>query len=80
MKQKNEKKFQLLKIIAFESETTNSHNAEQDTCYWQLAWYETPLRFNISLREIFFKSISLIVMEKHDESARMEILQESGTL
>ena len=80
MKQKNEKKFQLLKIIAFESETTNSHNAEQDTCHLQLAWYETPLRFNISLREIFFKSISFIVMEKHHESARMEILQESGTL
>ena len=42
--------------------------------------YETSLRFNISLREIFFKSGSLRVMKKYDESALMQILQEFGTL
>ena len=31
MEQKSEEKFVVLKIIAFESRTTNSHNAEQDT-------------------------------------------------
>ena len=55
MEEKNEKKFLVLKIIAFESETTNSHNAEQDTCHWQSMFYETPLRFKISLRETFSK-------------------------
>ena len=43
------------KIIAFVSETANSHNPEQDTCHWQSMFYETTLRFNISLREIFSK-------------------------
>ena len=42
--------------------------------------YETPLRFKTSLTEIFFKSGSLRVMEKYDESAVMQILQEFGTL
>ena len=80
MEEKNEKKFLVLKIIAFESETTNSHNAEQDTCHWQSMFYETPLRFKVSLREIFFKSGSLRVMEKQYESALAMILQEFGSL
>ena len=80
MEQKNEKKLLVLKIIAFESGKANSHNPEQDICHWQSMCYETPLRFNISLREIFFKSSSLRVMKKYDESALMLILQEFGTL
>ena len=80
MEEKNEKKFLVLKIIAFESETTNSHNAEQDTCHWQSMFYETPLRFKVSLREIFFKSGSLRVMEKYDESTLMQVLKEFRTL
>ena len=43
-------------------------------------YYETPLGFNISLREIFSKSASLRVMEKYDESVLMQILQEFETL
>ena len=70
----------VLKLIAFQSETTNSHNPEQDTCNWQTMYYEKPLRFNISLREIFSKSGSLRVTKKYDESVLMEILQEFGTL
>ena len=80
MEEKNLKNFLVLKIIAFESETANSHNPEQNTCHWQSMFYEQPLRFNISLREIFFKSGSLRVMEKYDESALMMILQEFWTL
>ena len=80
MEQKNEKKLLLLKIIAFESGTANSHNPEQDICHWQSMCYETPLRFNISLREIFSKSGSPRLMKKSDESALMQILQEFGTL
>ena len=72
--------FLLLKIIVFELGTTNSLNLEKDTCHWQSMCYETSLRFNISLREIFFKSGSLRVMKKYDESALMQILQEFGTL
>ena len=67
MKQNNQKMFLVLKVIAFQSETTNSHNPEEDTCHWQSMYYETPLRFKISLREIFSKSGSLRVMKKYDD-------------
>ena len=42
--------------------------------------YETPLRFHMSLREIFSKLGSLRVMKKYDESAIMQVLPEFGTL
>ena len=80
MEQKNEKKLLVLKIIAFESGKANSHNPEQDICHWMSMCYETHLRFNISLSEIFSESRSLIVMKKYDESAVMQISQEFGTL
>ena len=67
MEQKNEKKLLVLKIIAFESGKANSHNPEQDICHWQSMCYETPLRFNISLREIFFKLCYLRVMKRNGE-------------
>ena len=72
--------FLLLKIIVFELGTTNSLNLEKDTCHWQSMCYETSLRFNISLREIFLKSDSTRVTEKYEESALMEVLQGIGTL
>ena len=80
MEEKNIKIILVLEIIAFESGTRNSHNPEQDICHWQSMCYETPLRFNISLREIFSKSGSARVIRKYDESALMPILQEFGTL
>ena len=80
MEEKNDKMFSVLKIMAFESERTNSHNPEQDSCHWQSMCYETPLRFNISLREIISESIFLRVMKKYDENGRMMILQDFGTL
>ena len=80
MEEKNQKKLLVLKIIAFESGTRNSHNPEQDTCHWQSMCYKTTPRFNILVREIFSKSGSPRVMEKHDQSAVMNISQEFGTL
>ena len=80
MKQKNRQKLLVLNIIPFESGKTNSHTPEQDNCHWQSMCYETPLRFNISLREIFLKSGSNIVMEKYDESGLMQISYDFGTL
>ena len=77
---KNQKEFLVLKIIAVELGTTNSLNLEKNTCDWQSMCYETPLRVNISLREIFFKSGSLRVMKKYDESALMQILQDFGNV
>ena len=77
---KNQKKFLDLKIIPFEPGTTNSHHTEQDTCHWQSMFYELLLRFKISLREIFFKSRSLGMTGKYDESDLMMISQEFGTL
>ena len=80
MKQNNRKILLVLNIIPFESGTTNSHNPEQDNCHWQSMCYETTLRFNISLREIFCESGSHIVMKKYDQSAFMQISQDFGTL
>ena len=80
MEQKNLNKSLVLKILAFESGTRNSHNPEQDICHWQSMCYETPLRFNISLSEIFSKSGSFILMKKYDESVVMQISQEFWTL
>ena len=77
---KNQKEFLVFKIIAIESGTTNSLNLEKDTCHWQSMCYETYLSFNMSLREIFFKSGSLRVMKKYDESALMQIVQVFGTV
>ena len=42
--------------------------------------YETSLRFDISLREIFFKSVTLRVMKKFDERVLMQILEVFGTV
>ena len=55
MEQRNEKKFLVLKIIAFELGSTNSRNPEQDTCHWQSICYQAILRFKISLREVYSK-------------------------
>ena len=80
MKQKSQEKLLVINIIPFESGTTNSQNPEQDNCHCQSMSYETPRRFNISLREIFSKSSSAIVMKKDDESSLMKISQDFGTL
>ena len=76
MKQKNAKKFLVLKIIAFESGTRNSHNPERDTCHWESMCYETALGFNISLTKLFSKPGFPGVMKKYDERALMQILEE----
>ena len=76
---KSLKKIIVLQKIAFDSGSTNSIDLEKNTCDWQSMCYEKPLRFNIFLTEIFFKSGSLRVMKKYDESALMQILQEFGT-
>ena len=47
IEQNNDKAFLVLKIIAFESGTSNSHHPEQDTCHWQSLCYKTPQRFKI---------------------------------
>ena len=74
VEQKNQKKLLLLKISAFESGTTNSHNLEQDNCHWQSMCYKTPLVFNISLRDLFSKWGSLKVLKKSGKSDLMKIL------
>ena len=70
----------LLKTIAIELGATSSVNLGRDTCHWQSMCYQTSLSFNISQREIFFKSDSVRVMEKYDESGLIYILQGFGTL
>ena len=77
---KNRKKFSVLKMIAIELATTSSLNLEKDTCHWHSKCYETSLKFNISLREIYLQSSSIRVTEKYDENTLMKILQVFGTL
>ena len=80
MEKRNLNKLLVLTIIAFESGTTNSHNPEENIFHWHSVRYETPLRINILLREIFSKSGSPRLMKKYDESALMQILQDFGAL
>ena len=80
MERKHQKEFLILKIMAFESATSNIQNLDQDTCHWLSMIYETRLSFNISIREVFPKSRSLTVIRKYDEGALIQILQQSGTL
>ena len=80
MEEENLEKYLVLKRSAFESGTRKSQNPEQENCHWQTMCYETPLVFNFSVREIFYKSGSPRVMKKYDESAVLQILQEFGTL
>ena len=56
MKLKYQKKLLVFNRIPFESGTTISHTLEQDNCHLQSMSYETPLRFNTSLTEIFSES------------------------
>ena len=65
MELKNLNKLLVLKIISFESGTRNSRNPEQNIFHWLSKRYETPVRFNISLREIFSKPGSPTVMKKN---------------
>ena len=80
MEPKTEKKFFVFKIIPFEEGAANFHNPEQDTCHQQSVCYQTPLRFQISLREKFSKSSPLRVMKKYDETSLMQISEVFGTL
>ena len=59
---KNQEKFLVFKIIAFEPGSTNSHILEQDTSHWQSICYQPALRFKISLKEKFSTPGSLRVM------------------
>ena len=49
----NQKNFLVLKITAFESGTIYSYYTEKDTGHCQSICYETHIRFNISLGEVF---------------------------
>ena len=72
MEQKIEKILLVSKGIVFALGAKNSQNPKEDTCHWQSICYETPLRFNMSLKEIFSRSASLRVMKKFDENALMQ--------
>ena len=72
MEQKIEKILLVSKGIVFALGAKNSQNLQEDTCHWQSICYETPLRFNMSLKEIFSRSASLRVMKKFDENALMQ--------
>ena len=68
MEQKIEKKFFVFQIIAFELAITNYGYTEQDTCNRLSICQQTLLRFHLRLGQTFYKSTSLRMMKKHDET------------
>ena len=78
MEQKIEKILLVSKGIVFALGAKNSQNLQEDTCHWQSICYEPPLRFNMSLKEIFSRSASLRVMKKFDENALMQTVFWNG--
>ena len=63
MEPKNEKKFLVFKIIAFEPGSKNSHIPEQDTCHWESICYQGTITFNVSLGDAYSKAGSLTLMK-----------------
>ena len=80
MESKNQKKFLLFKIIAFEPGSSNPDNIEEDTCLWLSICYQESQKLNMSLRDVYPKPGSLRVMKKQDESTPLQILQVFGYL
>ena len=64
MEEENPGKFLVFEIIACDPGSINFHILEQNTCQWQSICYQATLRFKISLRKKFSRSISLRVMKK----------------
>ena len=64
MERKNQKQILVLKKIALELASTNSHILEQDTCHCESICYRATLRFTISLNETFSKPGFIRVMKK----------------
>ena len=58
----------------------NSCNIEEDTCHSQSMCWQTPLRFHLTLREMFRESTCIKLMKNHDKSTLMEISQVFRTL
>ena len=73
------KVFLILEIWAFESVPWIYLHYGENTCDQQSACYQTVLRFQIWLRDIFSNSISLELMESLEKSAAMQILSVSAT-
>ena len=63
MEQKNEKKFLLFKIIAFEPGSSNPDNIEVDTCLLLSICYQATQKFNMSRRDVYSKPGSLRVIK-----------------
>ena len=76
MERKIERMIFVFRRIAYESGDANS----QDTCHRQSMCDQAPLRFSISLREIFSKSVPFRLMENYSKSARIQISQMFETL
>ena len=80
MEQKIEEKFFVFQIIAFEFGVASSCYIEQETCHRQPMCQQIPLRFHLTLAEIFSKSRFPKMMKKNHKSALIEILQVFETL
>ena len=59
--------------MAFKHVWGISLNYDENTCELQLMCYQTVLRFNIWLKEMFCNSTCLGLIENYDESAAMLI-------
>ena len=80
MEKKIEKNLFVSQIIAFVLRVAKSGHIEHYTWHRRSMCEQTPLRFHLSLGEIFSKSNSLRMMKKLDKSVLMDISQVFVTL
>ena len=73
MQKKIPEKCFVFEIIESELGVANSRNIERDTCHRCSICQQTPLRFRLTLEEIFSKSTSFRMMKKHDKIALMKV-------
>ena len=69
MEQETEKNCFVSLINVFELVAKNSHCYEESTGYGQSMCLQAVLKFQLSLRETFSKSVSVKVIEKYDKIA-----------
>ena len=69
-----DKFFTVFQITAFEPVAVISRIYSENTCDLQSTFYQTILRFQFSLRNIFYKSSCARLMENMEKSAAVQVL------
>ena len=73
MQKKNQKKFFLFEILASKFVPLNCLYYKENTCHRHSVCSETVLRFCVSVRDTFCKTIALTVINKNSKGALLYI-------